>query len=271
MKTKTDVARVFSAELVSLRRRRSTVVLPVAMLALAFVVYFGLETAARNNWFGIPSGFFVAASSIGWLANVVVLIGVVFTSFAISQEFALGTVKSVWVRPLSRQGWFCGKVVYACTVITLLYLLVIAVVVGLAAWRSGYVDLMEKDYLIHTAGDMGLRLLLTSALTLVSIWATVIVTAAVATRINHPGGTIAIVMGIGVSLLALSVFPMVKPLLLTTHIAKPGEQMIAMTKGLPLPLEWIDLTWQSLVVALVWMGLAYMAGRITVKNKQITS
>ena len=270
MRRKTEISRIISAELVSLRRRRSTFVLPAVLLALATIVYFGLETGARNNWFGLPSGFFVAASAIGWLANVVVLVVVVLTSFLISQEYALGTVKSAWVRPLSRQGWFTGKVLYACGVVTVLYILAIVLVVILAALRSGFVDLMEKDYLVHTAGSMGLRLALTSALVLFTIWSTVIVTAAFASRINHPGGAIAVVTGIGVALMALSVFPPVRPFLLTTYIGLPSEQMVAMSKGLPLPFEWGDLVWRTLAAGALWACVAYFAGRKIVKAREIT-
>ena len=271
MSRKTEIFRIVSGELVSQRRRRSTFVLPAVLLLLAAFVYFGLETGARNNWFGLPSGFFVAASSIGWLANVVVLIVVVLTSFLISQEYALGTVKSAWVRPLSRQGWFTGKLLYACGVVTLLFLTAVVVVVVLAVLRLGFVDLMEKDYLIHTAGSMELCLALTSALVLYTIWSTVIVTAALSSRINHPGGAIAVVTGIGVALMALSVFPPIRPFLLTTYIGLPSEQMVAMSKGLPLPFEWGTLVWRTLVTGAIWAFVAYLAGLRIVKSRQITS
>ncbi len=271
MNRKSEISRIVSGELVMQRRRRSTFVLPSVLLLLAAIVYFGLEMGARNNWFGLPSGFFVAASSIGWMANVVVLVVVVFTSFLISQEYALGTVKSAWVRPLSRQGWFTGKLLYACGLVTLLFLMAAVVVVALALLRLGFVDLMEKDYLVHTAGSMGLRLVLTTALVLYTIWSTAIVTAALASRINHPGGAIAAVTGIGVALMALSVFPPVRPFLLTTYIGLPSEQMVAMSKGLPLPFEWGTLVWRTLAVGTTWAVVAYVAGIRIVKNRQITS
>lgn len=265
------VARVFAAERIVRRRRRSTFFLPAAAFVLSAVLTLGVETGARNNWFGVPSGFFVVGSTLGWLANALVLLAVVTTAFLVSREFALGTAKSAWVRPLGRQAWFGGKVLYSCAVQAVVYAGIAVAVAGLAALRPGFTDLMEKDYLVHTAGAMGGRMVLVWALVLYTICAATVVTAAFAVRINHPGGTIAAVIGFGMALATLSVFPAVRPFLLTTYVGLPAEQMVAMSKGLPLPLEWNTLVWRTLAAGTAWAGAAYAAGRAIVAKKEILS
>jgi ABC-type transport system involved in multi-copper enzyme maturation permease subunit len=265
-----DIARVLSAEFLKLRRRRSTVVLPSIVVALAVLIYFGLEMGARNHWFGIPSGFFVASSAIGWITNAIVLVAVVVTAFVVSQEYALGTVKSAWVRPMRRGGWFTAKLLTAAGGVTALFVAGAAVVVVLAAAKLGFSDLMEKDYLVHPAGTLGARMALTTGLTLFALWSVTAVTAALAARLNHPGGAIAAALGLGIAMTALSVFPVARPLLLTTYVGLPGEQMVAMSKGLPLPLEWGDLVWHTLVAAGAWGLAAYAIGRWVVQKKEIT-
>jgi ABC-type transport system involved in multi-copper enzyme maturation permease subunit len=266
-----DVARVLSGEALKFRRRRSSVVLPIIIALLAGLISFGIDAAARNNWFGLPSGFFVAASSIAWITNVMTLVLVIVASFAVSQEYALGTVKAAWVRPIGRSGWFTGKLLSACFVVAALFVLAVAVVAAMAFWRAGFADLMEKDYLIHTARSMGIRMLLTTGLTLGVVWSATVVTAAVATRLNHAGGAIAVVLGLGVAMMALSVFPPVRPFLLTTYLGLPSEQMVAMSKGLPLPLEWRDLIWRTLAASGIYAAVAYLLGRRAVERKEITS
>lgn len=271
MKRRGDIYRVVSAEVLKLRRRRSTFVLPSIVIAMAVLIYFGLEVGARNHWFGLPSGFFVASSAIGWIANAMVLVVVVVTSFIVSQEYALGTVKSVWVRPVRRSGWYSAKLLTAAGAVTALFVAAAAVVVALAAARSGFTDLMEKDYLVHTARSLGVRMALTTGLTLFAVWSVTAVTSALAARLNHPGGAIAAALGLGIAMTALSVFPAVRPFLLTTYLGLPSEQMVAMSKGLPLPLEWGDLVWQTLAAGGAWGLAAYLVGRWVVKKKEITS
>jgi ABC-type transport system involved in multi-copper enzyme maturation permease subunit len=270
MSQRGDIARIVSAEVLKLRRRRSTFVLPSIVVALAVLIYFGLEVGARNHWFGIPSGFFVASSAIAWITNAIVLVLVVVTSFFVSQEFALGTVKSAWVRPVKRSGWFTAKLLTAAGAVTALFLVAVVVVLTLAAARAGFTDLMEKDYLIHTARSMGLRMAMTTGLTLFVVWSAAAVTSALAARLNHPGGAIAATLGLGIAMTALSVFPAVRPFLLTTYLALPCEQMVAMSKGLPLPLEWGDLVWHTLAAGGAWGVGAYLIGRRTVQRKEIT-
>ena len=58
--------------------------------------------------------------------------------------------------------------------------------------------------------------------------------------------------------------------MLTTYLALPCEQMVAMSKGVPLPLEWGDLVWHTLAAGGAWGVGAYLIGRRVVQKKEIT-
>lgn len=266
-----DFKKIVGAESFKLRKQKTSYVVPIVVMLLGILLFVVLEFTARRNWIGVPSGHFVAASVISWMGNVMMLLVVLMTSFMISQEFALGTVKSTLVRPVTRGQWYTAKVCTAAASLSGLFVLVVGVVIVLAVSRLGLTDLTEKNYVVHTAQSLTLRLVLSVGLTIVALWAATIFVALVAGLFNHPGGTIAMALGAGVLMMVLSAFPAVRPFLLTTYVSSPWEQMVAMSKGLPLPFEWVTLTWQTLVGAGVWMVIAFALGQRIVRKKEITT
>ena len=266
-----DFAKVVAAETFKLRRQRSTLIVLILVAVLALVMFVALEFAARRDWIGVPSGHFVAASVIGWMAIIMIILAVVVTSFLVSQEFALGTIKSTWVRPVTRGQWFSAKIYTAGVVMSELFVLAVVVTVALAATRLGFADLTEKGYTIHTSGEMTRRLIQTIALTLWALWAVTAFVAMLSAMFRHPGGAIAAGLGAGVAMIVLSAFPPIRPLLLSAYLSLPMEQMIAMSKGLPLPLEWGQLIWRTVAGAGVWMIVAFFIGQRIISKKEITA
>jgi hypothetical protein len=248
---KHDVLNIISAEWLKVRRRKMTVVLPVLVVSIAVVVFFGLEIAARREWIGVPTGFYIAAASIGWMTNIIVVAAVIISCFNISREFAFGTIKSAWARPVSRRDWYTGKIITAAAMVGSLFIL--AVVVVLSAVRFGFADLMEKDYLAHSAKVLASRLTMTTALALWLLMVTTVVSSMIAALFNHPGGAVAAGVGFGLLLVILGFFQPLRPFLLNTHISMPAEQMIAMSKGLPLPYSNGELLGLVLGGAGTWM------------------
>ena len=266
-----DFNKVIAAESFKLRRQKPTFVVLALVVVLVLVMFVVLEFAARRNWMGVPSGYFVAASVISWMVNVTIILAVIITSFLISQEFALGTVKSTWVRPVTRGNWFAAKVATATISVTELFVMAAVIVITLAALRLGFTDLMEKGYTIHTSGSLTGRLLLTTGLTLCAMWAVTFFVAMIAVAFRHPGGAIAAGLGVGVAMMVLSAIPQIRPMLLITYTTLPMEQMVAMSKGLPLPLEWGQLVWRTLLCSGLWMVLAFAAGQRIIRRKEIST
>jgi ABC-type transport system involved in multi-copper enzyme maturation permease subunit len=265
-----DLFKIVAAEWLKLRRRKSTWGVPPVIGLLCLVIFFGLDLASRRDWVGLPSGFYLASASLGWMLNAIVLVVVTATCFHISREFALGTIKSSWVRPLTRRSWYAGKILTIWAVTAGLLLFAVLVVAVLAAVRFGFTDLMEKDYLVHSRSTLGLRFALSVFLSLWALLATASVVAMLAGLFNHPGGAIACSLGLGLVLTALAVFPGWRPFLLSTYLSLPGEQMVAMSKGLPLPMSWNELVHQTLLGAGAWMAVSLVAGDWLIHKKEIT-
>ena len=271
MAVKSDVIKVISGEVFKISRQRMTVVLPVLVACFAAAVYFGLELATRRDWIGVPGGYYLAASTMGWISNVTVLLSVVLTAFFVSREFALGTVKSAWTRPINRQAWFNGKILTACSAVSVLFLFAAAVTVALVFWRLGFADLTEKNYVVHTSRNLAIHLALTVGLSLWSIWAVTVVMASLSAVFSYPGGAIACSFWLGLAMVILTMYPPVRPFLLITYFGLPSDQMIAMSKGLPLPMEWNDVVWRTLAGGGAWMLVAYFFGCRVIKKKEVTS
>lgn len=265
-----EIRKVLLAEKVKLRRKRTTWSIPSAIAVMTFLVFLAIAYATSRDWTGIPSGFYLASSTTGWMINVTGLLAMIITCFQISGEFALGTVKPAWVRGLSRHGWLSGKIVSAAMAVTILFLIVIVFSLISAGLKYGFTDLKEKDFVVHTSAALWKGYLISSALTLFSLWAVVTVTSMLAAHFNRPGSAIAAVVLIAVALTIVAVFKPARPFMLTSAISMPFEQMTAMSKGLPLPLEWGDLIWKTLACAGSWLAVSCITGHVIIARKEIT-
>ncbi|MCK4549562.1 MAG: hypothetical protein KAU49_05315, partial [Candidatus Krumholzibacteria bacterium] len=233
-------------------------------------VFMAIAYAASRDWAGIPSGFYLASSTSGWMINVTGLLAMIITCFQISGEFALGTVKPAWVRGLSRHGWLSGKVVSAAMAVSVLFIIIIVVSLVSAGAKYGFTDLKEKDFVVHTSAALWKGYLISTALTIFSLWAVVTVTSMLAAYLNRPGSAIAVAVLVAVALTVVAVFKPARPFLLTSAISMPFEQMTAMSKGLPLPLEWGELIWKTLACAGSWLAVSCAAGHAIIARKEIT-
>jgi hypothetical protein len=129
---------------------------------------------------------------------------------------------------------------------------------------------MEKDFLVHSAAGLWGMLAVTVMLVLLTLCAVSTAMAGIAVFFNHPGGAIGAGIGFGVLLIVLGVFPSTQPFLLTTYMVRPVEQMVAMSKGLPLPLAWGTLAWRTIIGSVAWIAVAYGIGAWWIRKKEIT-
>jgi len=265
-----EIVKVLLAERVKVARRKSTWIAPVLVALMTFLVFLIAAVTISKNFAGIPSGFYLASSISGWMIKITGLLAIIITCFQISGEFALGTVKPAWVKGLSRHGWLAGKTVSAAAAVTVLFLIIVIISITSAGAKYGFSALMEKDYVVHTAAALWKGYALCSALTLFSLWSVVTVTSMLAAWFNRPGSAIAVAVLLAVGLAILDVVGSVRPFLLTSSISTPFEQMTAMSKGLPLPLEWGDLVWRTLACAGGWLAASSAAGHMIIARKEIT-
>jgi ABC-type transport system involved in multi-copper enzyme maturation permease subunit len=265
-----EIRKVLLAEKVKLRGKKTTWFVLAALAVMTLLVFMAIAYAASRDWAGIPSGFYLASSTSGWMINVTGLLAMIITCFQISGEFALGTVKPAWVKGLSRSGWLSGKMVTAAIAVTAVFLVIVAVSLISAGTKYGFADLKEKDFVVHTSAALWKGYLLCASLTLFSLWAVVTVTSVLAAHFNRPGSAIAVAVLVAVALTVVAVFKPARPFLLTSAISLPFEQMTAMSKGLPLPLEWGELAWRTIACAGCWLVLSCAAGYMIIARKEIT-
>lgn len=265
-----ELRKMISSEVYKAARRRSTLAVPVIVILATVLVFVAVDLAAQRHWAGIPSGFYLLARVIEQMQYVIALLAVIMTCFHVSGEFSQGTVKAVWVRPVGRRGWYAGKLLCAAGAVVGLLLLAVLTGVVLAWAKYGFAGLMEKDYMVHSAGSLAGRFALSILLTTWAYLGLVAATAAVAAFINRAGAAIAVVAVIAFLMMVLSMFPAFEPFLLSTCLGQPLEQMTFMSKGLPLPLEWDTLIWRELVCTGAWMAAALAAGLLFIGKKEIT-
>ncbi len=265
-----EISGLIQTELFKARRTRAAFILPLLVVALSVVSFFGFKMAAGSRLIGLVSGFFLSGAAGGWMVRVISLISVIIAGFIISNEFSMGTVKTCWTVPVERGRWLIAKVLWACCVVTVLFMIAVIIVVILSAVTVGFGDLMEKNYLVHSSASLWGRLFLTYGLELWGLWSVVVVSSLAAVMFNRPGITVSVVTGAGIAFLFLDMFPPVRPLLVTTWISMPMEQMGAMAKGLPLPLEWGELVWKTILAGGVWMGLSLLGAVKIINGKEIT-
>jgi len=265
-----DVKRVLSAERLKLGRRRASWAMPTAAAVLSALVSIAVSYAAARDWVGVPSGFFTASATIGYLVNVAGIAAIMIACFAVSGEFSMGTVKPAWVRGVRRDAWFAGKVIASALSVVVLFLTAAFVAVIIAGLRYRFSDLYENAYLVHTAARLGGALAVSTFLTAASLVAVTAAAGAVAAAVNRSGTAIAVCIALAIGLGVLSVFEPLRPLLLTSVITLPFEQMSAMAKGLPLPFEWPTLAWRVLICSGAWAAAAFIVGRLVIMRKEIT-
>lgn len=265
-----DLKKVLSAEWLKARGRKTTFIVPALTILCSVILFLTVGYATEKDWIGLSSGFYITSVSMGWLVNAMAFLAVVMTGFQISGEFAMGTVKPAWTRPVSRRNWYFGKLIACSAGVTFLFLISLVTVIILAGFKFGYSDLMEKDYLVHSSGEMWRSLLVASALTIWSLWSAVAATSVFAVFFNRPGGAIATVIAVSFAMTLLAVIPSARPLLLSTCLTQPFEQMTAMSKGIPLPMEWGTLIWRTAACAGIWTLISVFAGSAAIAKKEIT-
>jgi len=154
-------------------------------------------------------------------------------------------------------------------VVATLLVVTVVLTVALSLSRLGFADLYENQYLVHTSGALALRLAITVALTVWSLFAAVSLVAAISTLVASSGQAIAAGAGAALALIALGAIPALRPFLLSTYITLPADQMVAMAKGLPLPYEWGTLVWHTLAGGAGWMLLSLFVGTRIIRRKEI--
>jgi ABC-type transport system involved in multi-copper enzyme maturation permease subunit len=264
-----EVCRVTGAEWLRARRSRATLTGLVVYVLVVGILYFTYYLAVRRSFVGIPTGFYLCGAVLSAAVTPLAFIGVLLIAFSLGREFSSGTIHLVWTRPISRLGWLGGKVLSSVIHLKSFLVLTLVIVITVAGAQFGFSSLMEKDYLIHSAGSLWWNLLLVIVLTWIALIATVSIVCVPALYIASPGVTITVCVAGGFVLQLAAGWEVLRPFLLPTYLSSPLAQFVAMSKGLPLPEEWSTLTRTCLLGSLGWMLAGWLWAAWIVKRKEV--
>ena len=266
-----EACRVMSAEWLKLRKSRATLTGLVIYLVVILVLYLTYYVAVRRSFMGIPSGFYLSGATLSAAVTPLAFVGVLLVALSLGREFSSGTIHLVWTRPISRLGWLGGKVLSNVIHLKSFLVLTLVIVIAAAGTQFGFSSLMEKDYLIHSAGSLWWSLLFVIVLTWIALIATVSFVCVPALYIASPGVTIAVCVAGGFVLQMAAGWDELRPFLLPTYLSSPLAQFVAMSKGLPLPEEWGVLTRTCLLGSAAWMLAGWLWAAWIVKRKEVLS
>ncbi|MBI5869226.1 MAG: ABC transporter permease [candidate division Zixibacteria bacterium] len=264
-----EVCRVMIAEWLRVRKSRAMAAGLVTYLAVVAMFYLTYHLLVRRSFTGIPTGFYLSGSVLSAAVTSLEFAMTLIVAFSVAREFSAGTIQQVWVRPLSRMSWLSGKLLTSVVVLKVWWVLTLLFVLVVAGVQLGFSDLMEKEYLIHSAGSLWWALLLTVALTTLALAAEIGIVAVCALIIGNPGGTIAVAVIARFILQLASNWDLLRPLILPTYVTAPLGQFIAMSKGLPLPESWGHLTRTCLIGSLVWILAGWLWASWIVKRREV--
>jgi ABC-type transport system involved in multi-copper enzyme maturation permease subunit len=266
-----DVKIVIASEFYKLGRTRSVKIIPVLLVIVTVTIFLAVGAASENLSFGIESAFYIFASSIGWIVKALAFSAIIISSFQISNEFSMGTVRAAWSHPVSRRSWYLGKLIHIFAVTAALLILSAALLLILTAFKYDFNPLIENEYMIHSEAGLWGRLLLSLLLTL---WVTAVLVSAasaVALFFNSAGSSMAAVVAAGLLMVLLEIFSGARPFLLTTYISTPADQFTVMTKGLPLQMSWKDIIYHTVGFTSIYLAAALAAGIAAAGKREIRS
>jgi ABC-type transport system involved in multi-copper enzyme maturation permease subunit len=266
-----EACRVLSAEWLRVRKSRATLAGLVTYIAVVLILYLTYYLAVRRSFMGIPTGFYLSGAVLSAAVTPLAFVGVLLVAFSMGREFSSGTISLVWARSLTRRGWLAGKVLGSVVHLKVFFVLALVLILAAAGMQLGFSSLMEKDYLIHSAGSLWWSLILAAALTWVALVAAVIFVSVPALYIASPGGTIAVSVVAGFILQLAAGWDALKPFLLSTYLSAPLAQFVAMSKGLPMTEEWGSLTRTCLLGSLIWMLAGWFWAVWIVNRKEVLS
>jgi ABC-type transport system involved in multi-copper enzyme maturation permease subunit len=264
-----DALRVLKAEWLRVRRSRATIVGLLFYLGMMAVIYLTVSLAATTSIMGIPSGFFVSSTVCSAAIVPLAFAAAMLAAFSIGREFSRATIHMVWSRPITRTAWLLGKLKAAGLHLGVFFLLTVGLAVLAGGVDIGYSDLAEKDYIIHTEASLWWHFLLAVGLTWLALVGVLTVTAIPAVLLGSPGAALTISIASGFVMQIMMAWESLRPYLLTTYLELPFVQFVAMAKGVPLPVEWGELTRSSLMVTVVWIAICWVCAWWLTKRKEV--
>ena len=144
---------------------------PYFLLGLILVVQAGVmiftATTPPETTLDVVTGPQLFAKGAGWGLQLGFYLILVIGAMGFSQEFSLGTVKTVLVLPVRRYQWVAAKILFLVMLAAVLLLAVTLLAALIVALTLGWGDVVIENQVLFTAGVVRRQVLVAIALTLV--------------------------------------------------------------------------------------------------------
>lgn len=201
------------------------------------------------------------------------LLGLRFASYVVlilgaigfSQEFALGTVKTMLVLPLQRWQWALGKLLFLSAMGAGLVLVVVLLSTVLTAATTGLGGVMREGLELYAPGAIWRAMLVATLLTMVLILPLGAMALLIGLYFSASGAAVGVAIVLGIVLeIAANLLPWQQAFFLS-HLYAPFGLLLRMGKGMPF--QWDALLTWGLGSALA--GLAILGGWIIIKVQRM--
>jgi ABC-type transport system involved in multi-copper enzyme maturation permease subunit len=210
-----------------------------------------------------PPQLWAEGASLGlrFASYVVLILG----AMGFSQEFALGTVKTMLVLPLQRWQWALAKQLFLCAIGAGLVLLVVLLSTVLTAVTTGMGGVVREGLELYAPGAVWGAMAVATMLTIVLVLPLCAMALLIGLYFTASGAAVGVAIVLGIVLeIAANLLPWHQAFFLS-HLYAPFGLVLRMGRGMPFQWETL-LTWgigSSLV------SLAILCGWIIIKLQRM--
>lgn len=255
-------------EFVRLFAQRYIYLVLVVMVLMQALRMATLASATAESTLDVISAPQLWAEGLGWGLRVLVFLILIVGAMGFSQEFSLGTAKTMLVLPLTRRAWFVSKLLFLLGLAWAALLLLAGLGLIIAATTLGWSDVAREGYVIYAASalwdDLALAVLLTAAF-LAPLCALALL---VGLHFNNAGAAVGVAVLLGIVLEAVGSLAEWGRFLFTHHLTRPAAVVGKMGRGLAY--QWAPLLETGLPVALITFALLSLWALVRLERMDIT-
>ena len=244
------IAELLRQELRKLAAQRYPYVLLLALAALPVLRMLSLAWTPPPTALDVVSAPQLWADGMAWALRLLVFVVLVQGALAFSQEFALGTAKTMLTLPLRRRDWCAAKlatlVLLAWALLAALALLATAVVAACGGWEP----VVREGLVLRSVAEYRGALLLALALTAVQLVPLCAFGLLVGGFFSNSGAAVGVAVLLGMALESAGGLLAAGRFGFLYHLHRPLGLVERLGKGLPV--TWDEPLGLGLAVALAW-------------------
>jgi ABC-type transport system involved in multi-copper enzyme maturation permease subunit len=237
-------------EATKLTAQRYPYLLLAALLALQVLRVLTLAFTPPETALDVVSAPQLWAEGLGWALRLLVFVVLVQGAMAFSQEFALGTAKTVLVLPVRRRDWCLAKL--AALVLLAWALLALLALLGavLVALTIGWSDVVREGIVLRPLAEYWRALLLGLALTGLQLLPLCAFALLVGLFFSNAGAAVGVAVLLGMMLESAGGLLRAGHWLFLYHLHRPLELLTRLGKGIPF--TWDEALHEGIAVSLAW-------------------